>query len=57
MLRSTKRFFGYDILAVDGEIGKAHDFYFDGYFNPLDILCHLVLWCQTTLYALAVRKI
>ena len=29
MLRSLKELFGYNIHAVDGEIGKVHDFYFD----------------------------
>lgn len=29
MFRSLSELFGYQILAKDGEIGKAHDFYFD----------------------------
>jgi sporulation protein YlmC with PRC-barrel domain len=29
MLRSLKELYGYDILALDGEIGEVHDFYFD----------------------------
>lgn len=29
MLRSAKSIFGYSIRATDGDIGKAHDFYFD----------------------------
>lgn len=29
MLRSLKELYGYKILALDGEIGKVHDFYFD----------------------------
>lgn len=29
MLRSTKELFGYKIQAIDGDIGKVHDFYFD----------------------------
>jgi sporulation protein YlmC with PRC-barrel domain len=29
MLRSLKELFGYSILALDGEIGKVHDIYFD----------------------------
>ncbi|MEW5872483.1 MAG: PRC-barrel domain-containing protein [Chloroflexota bacterium] len=29
MLRSLKELYGYNILALDGEIGKVHDFYFD----------------------------
>jgi hypothetical protein len=29
MLRSLSELFGYKILALDGEIGKVHDFYFD----------------------------
>lgn len=29
MLRVLKELYGYDILALDGEIGKVHDFYFD----------------------------
>lgn len=29
MLRSLKELYGYKILALDGETGKVHDFYFD----------------------------
>ena len=29
MLRSMKELRGYNMLASDGEIGKAHEFYFD----------------------------
>ena len=29
MLRSLKELTGYTILATGGEIGSAHDFYFD----------------------------
>jgi sporulation protein YlmC with PRC-barrel domain len=29
MLRSLKELYGYKILALDGEIGSVHDFYFD----------------------------
>jgi len=29
MLRSLKELYGYKILALDGDIGKVHDFYFD----------------------------
>jgi sporulation protein YlmC with PRC-barrel domain len=29
MLRSLKELYGYKILALDGEVGKVHDFYFD----------------------------
>jgi len=29
MLRSTKSLRGYNIMALDGEIGKVHEFYFD----------------------------
>jgi uncharacterized protein YrrD len=29
MLRSAKELYGYKILALDGEIGHVHDFYFD----------------------------
>ena len=29
MLRSTKSLRGYSIMALDGEIGKVHEFYFD----------------------------
>jgi hypothetical protein len=29
MLRSAKELFGYSIQATDGDIGKAHDFFFD----------------------------
>ncbi len=32
MLRSLKDLQGYRLLAIDGEIGKVHDFYFDDHF-------------------------
>jgi hypothetical protein len=32
MLRSMKELYGYKMHAIDGEIGKAHEFYFDDQF-------------------------